>query len=79
MFYIVYSTNENPLMTMGDAVASFLDAEDARTEKISLFNYQGRSKGYHSYNGFGVESWEDAAYEWVDTTSKRRRRINFFA
>lgn len=72
MFCVVNSMKEDPLMTMGDAVASFVDAEDPRTEDVSLFHLRGRIKGYSA----GIKLWTNPTYSWGETMSNRRRRIN---
>lgn len=71
MFYIVYSTNENPLMTMGDAVASFLDERDIATKNAGLQTLADTKKGY----SVGVNTWSDPRRRWKDATSRKRRLI----
>jgi hypothetical protein len=46
MLFIVYSIKENPLMTMGDAVASFLDERDVTTASMGLMSLYDCKKGY---------------------------------
>jgi hypothetical protein len=60
MFYIVYSTREDPLMTLGDAIASFLETKDATTQ------YQ---------SNFAPHPWTNSKAKWREATSKRRRLI----
>lgn len=69
MFYIVYSTNEDPLMTMGDAVASFLDERDALTNNMGLHSIHDYKKGYNA----GASMWNNPRWRWKDVTSKKRR------
>jgi hypothetical protein len=60
-------------MTIGDAIASFLEKEDATTEQFPLLSLRDCRKGYSS----GTKSWCDARYLWKDATSKGRRTITF--
>jgi hypothetical protein len=71
MYYIVYATKENPLMTMGDAVASFLDETDATTDKLGLLSIRDTKKGYTA----GVTTWNSPRRRWKDATSKLRRAV----
>ncbi|KAJ8109018.1 hypothetical protein OPT61_g7764 [Boeremia exigua] len=71
MFYVVYSLEDNPLMTMGDAVASFLDKRDATTEYVGLISIRDAKRGYSA----GATTWEDPRRRWKDATSKSRRTI----
>lgn len=71
MFYIVYSTQENPLMTMGDAVASFLDEKDVATKDSGLQSLKDIKKGY----SVGVRTWSVQRRRWRDATSRKRRFV----
>jgi hypothetical protein len=73
MFYVAYSMEEHPLMTIGDAVASFLDEEDETTKAISLLSVFDIKKGYTT----GAKKWEDRRWRWKDATSKKRRATTF--
>ncbi|KAH6638910.1 hypothetical protein C7974DRAFT_421557 [Boeremia exigua] len=69
MFYIVYSLKENPLMTTGDAVASFLDESDSTTNTLSLLSIRDEKRGYSA----GAVTWDNPRRRWKDVTSRRRR------
>jgi hypothetical protein len=69
MFYVAYSTKESPLMTMGDAVASFLDDKDDTTNDMGMFSIHDHRKNYSS----GASAWDDRPWRWKDATSKKRR------
>ena len=71
MFYVAFCVHDEPLMTMGDAVASFLDKKDMATKNMclsTLADFQDR-KGYQ----MGPRQWSDKGYRWKDVTSKSRR------
>ena len=73
MFYVAFRVHDEPLMTMGDAVASFLDSEDMTTNNMclaTLADFKGR-KGYQ----VGSRQWSDKRRRWKDVTSKSRRII----
>lgn len=71
MFSVVFLVKEKPLMTMGDAVASFLDEKDATTNNIGLVNIHDLRKGYSA----GAITWENQHWRWKDVTSKTRRIV----
>jgi hypothetical protein len=73
MFYVTFFIHYEPLMTMGDAVASFLEKEDIITKNMCLStraDFQNR-KGYH----MGPRQWSNEGYRWKDVTSLSRRII----
>jgi hypothetical protein len=69
MFYVLYSVKDDPIMTMGDAVSSFLQNEDTKTKDRSLSSFQNFREGYSS----GAKVWENAQLLWKDATSRTRR------
>ncbi|KAF2846178.1 hypothetical protein T440DRAFT_246501 [Plenodomus tracheiphilus IPT5] len=73
MFYIAFRVKEDPLMTMGDAVASFLESKDPPTRNMCLASFMSfkRKKSYSP----GPRPWQNAQYRWKDVTSKTRRFI----
>ena len=73
MFYIAFRVNDEPLMAMGDAVASFLDKEDVETKNMCLSSMSDfrNGKGYK----VGPRQYSGEAYRWKDVTSKVRRCI----
>lgn len=71
MWFVIYSTKENPLLTMGDAVASFLDKRDPTTKNLSPLSLHDCKVGYDA----GAKPWHDQRSRWKDTTSKQRRAV----
>lgn len=71
MFYIVFSTIGKPIITMGDAVASFLDDRDATTMNIGPIGIHDCKKYYNA----GAATWNDRRWRWKDATSKKRRMV----
>jgi hypothetical protein len=67
MFSIVFFVEDHPLMTMGDAVASFLDERDIETSDMDLHTTHNAKESHSTF---------DATRRWKDATSKKRR---FFA
>jgi hypothetical protein len=87
MFCTVLLVKEDPLMTMGDAVASFMTNNDMTTKNMCLLtnddtktmfvrtgNNLSKSLG-HSLGG--AKKWSRTTYRWKDVTSIRRRLIAF--
>lgn len=75
MFYTVFTTTEEPLITMGDAVASFLENEDASTRNNCLLTVKEVRSGYNQAVT-EVAVWEDPQFRWRDTTSSSRSITN---
>jgi hypothetical protein len=73
MFYVLYSVKDDPIMTMGDAVSSFLQNEDTKTKGQSLSGTRNFRKGCSN----GAKVWENAQPLWKDATSKNRRATTF--
>jgi hypothetical protein len=58
-------------MTMGDAVASFLEEEDHTTKNMCLSTVKDFRK--HKNYEVGPRQWTDTKYRWKDVTSVGRR------
>jgi hypothetical protein len=71
MFYVAICIRDEPLMTIGDAVTSFLDREDLNTKDMCLFMVKDSKS--HGSDQVGPRVWNDIQYRWKDVTSKRRR------
>jgi hypothetical protein len=71
MFYIWYSAKANPIVTMGDAVVSFLDERDVMTRNMGPLSICDFKKGYT----VGATTWTDSRWRWKDATSKMRRAM----
>jgi hypothetical protein len=70
MFFIVFRVRDEPLITMGDAVASFLENSDSTTKDMCLLSIQDvRNKGYQT----GPREWVNQRFRWKDVASKKRR------
>lgn len=73
MFYVAFCIKEDPLMTMGDAVASFLENEDPSTRDMCLAS--SRDFKHDKAYGSGPRQWQGTQYRWKDVTSKTRRLV----
>lgn len=75
LFYIAFTVKDEPLMAMGDAVASFLDKEDIETRNMCLSSMADfrNEKGYKA----GPRQYSSETYRWEHVISKRRRRVTF--
>lgn len=71
MCFVIYSTKEDPLLTMGDAVASFLDKRDPTTVDLGLVSLHDCKSDYVS----GAKLWQSRRWNWKDTTSRQRRGV----
>ncbi|KAH7551297.1 hypothetical protein BM1_09613 [Bipolaris maydis] len=72
MFYIVFKPFDQPLLTMGDAVASFLDDPDPSTRDMCLLSIRDTRHGHFRA---GVRRWLTPKASWMDAMSKTRRTI----
>lgn len=70
IFYTAFFTKEQPLMTMGDAVASFLEEEDPFTVGMCLASNRDTWPKY-------PRQWAGARFRWKDVTSRTRRLSTF--
>jgi hypothetical protein len=63
---------DEPLITMGDAVASFLQKNDSSTKNMCLLSiHDVRSNGYKA----GARAWDDRRFRWKDVATRKRRNI----
>lgn len=74
IFYTAFGTKEDPLMTMGDAVASFLERRDPTTKGMCLLSRSDvkKQKGYFPA---GPKEWTGKKRRWKDVTSHLRRFV----
>jgi hypothetical protein len=72
IFYVAFGTTEEPLLTMGDAVASFLEHEDPTTKDMCLLTVHEVKASKHHFP-LGSREWKALQYRWKDVTSLRRR------
>ncbi|PVH96548.1 hypothetical protein DM02DRAFT_535057 [Periconia macrospinosa] len=76
IFYTAFGVTENPLLTMGDAVVSYLTREDETTKGMCLVS-AGDVKKYRGHLPFGTREWKDRTHRWKDATSRTRRLVTF--
>ena len=76
IFYTAFGIKEEPLMTMGDAVASFLEFQDPSTVNMCLTSIKDMKRVKQSFNA-GPRRWSDKTHHWRDATSKSRRISTF--
>ncbi|KZM27396.1 hypothetical protein ST47_g1466 [Ascochyta rabiei] len=70
MFYVAFKVADDPLITMGDAVASFIDNPDPSTSGACLASIaEIRKKQYRP----GAKQWRSTKVLWRHATSKMRR------
>lgn len=70
MFYVAYCIPEQPLITMGDAVASFLQRPDYYSQGLCLLSiHDVREGGYKT----STRQWTNERFRWKDIASKKRR------
>jgi hypothetical protein len=71
MCYVALGIKENPVMTMGDAVASFLEKRDLTTRDMCLLSMRdARHRG--GYFRVGPKQFEHKGHLWKDVVSKER-------
>ncbi|KAF1972724.1 hypothetical protein BU23DRAFT_534554 [Bimuria novae-zelandiae CBS 107.79] len=76
IFYTAFGTKEEPLMTMGDAVASFLERQDETTKGMCLLSVRD-VKSHKGYFPVGVKAWSGKRRRFKDVTSRTRRAVTF--
>ncbi|KAF2821148.1 hypothetical protein CC86DRAFT_359821, partial [Ophiobolus disseminans] len=75
MFYTAFGVKEEPLMTLGDAVSSFIEEPDQSTTGMCLVSFKDiRKQGMH---GTGSRIWTRPRYRWESNTSRLRRAMTF--
>jgi hypothetical protein len=76
IFYTALGTKENPLLTMGDAVASFLEQKDETTKGMCLLSVRD-VKAHDQYFLAGPQAWNGGQRRFKDVTSRTRRTVTF--
>lgn len=76
MFYSALRIKENPLMTLGDSILSFLERRDPTTRGMCLVDIEDVKKSSDSFP-HGPRIFQGMEYRWKDTTSRARRLTNF--
>lgn len=72
MFYAAFKISGEPLITMGDAVASFVDNPDPSTKNMCLLSVLDLKDGYVRPDG---RDWKHPKASWRHATSKARRTV----
>ncbi|PVH98584.1 hypothetical protein DM02DRAFT_615710 [Periconia macrospinosa] len=72
ILYTVFGIKDEPLLTMGDAVASFLEREDLTTRDMCLLSVK-EIKESKNYFPVGPRMWSAERWRWKDVASVRRR------
>jgi hypothetical protein len=72
MFYASFQVSGEPLTTVGDAIASFLDHPDSTTKSLCLLSVTDIKKGYIRPGG---REWTRPKASWRHATSKARRAV----
>lgn len=73
MLFVVFFVNDDPLLTIGDAVASFLDERDLVTFSSGLVKLHDFKPTYK----LAARPWDGNLYRWKDATLPLRRRLFF--
>ncbi|KAF2737403.1 hypothetical protein EJ04DRAFT_574588 [Polyplosphaeria fusca] len=76
IFYTAFRVKESPLMTMGDAVASFMDSQDPTTKDMCLLT-MGDAKQHKGYFPAGPKTWTQRKNRWKDVISRTRYYTTF--
>lgn len=76
IFYLALRIKEQPLMTMGDAVLSFLKQPDPWTRNMCLASSKDIESAKNNFIA-GPKRWKLRIYRWKDTTSLSRRISTF--
>lgn len=74
ILYTVFYVKDNPLMTMGDAVASFMEDRDPTTKDLCLLTMHDL-KQHRDFFPAGPREWSGQKYRWKDVTSRTRRTV----
>ncbi|KAH7093703.1 hypothetical protein FB567DRAFT_178552 [Paraphoma chrysanthemicola] len=70
MFLVAFRVKDEPLITMGDAVATYLEKPDSTSKDMCLLSIHDiRHSGYQT----GAREWRDLRLRWKDVASKKRR------
>jgi hypothetical protein len=70
MFYTYVSMKEDPLITIGDAIASFLDKRDVTTKEIGLLTIDNSRERFRPSSS----SWHGPHLRWKHAASQTRRK-----
>jgi hypothetical protein len=71
MFFVAFYVPDEPLITVGDAVASFLEKPDATTKGMCLLSIRDVRQG--DYQEANPRKWLNQRFKWKDVASRKRR------
>ncbi|KAF2867447.1 hypothetical protein BDV95DRAFT_446910, partial [Massariosphaeria phaeospora] len=71
ILYAVFGFDEEPLITMGDAVVSFMEKEDPTTRDLCLVA-MGDAKSQAFPVSTGPMVWKRTQHRWIEATTKAR-------
>ncbi|KNG46280.1 hypothetical protein TW65_86917 [Stemphylium lycopersici] len=82
MLYAAFCVRDEPFMTLGDAVASFLEQPDPISANMCLSAFPDY-KGFTDFKGvkhyrIGARKWTDPQYRWKDVISTARLALTIF-
>lgn len=78
IFYTAFGITESPLMTVGDAVSSFLEREDKSTTNMCLTSIEDiRTTRRGLGRGMVPRKWADRRFKTKDGPSRSRRTVTF--
>lgn len=78
ILYTALGIKSKPLMSLGDALASFLRQADPFTVNMCLASSKDIETTEKNFN-VGAKRWKQNSYRWKDTSSPLRRMITFSA
>jgi hypothetical protein len=73
MFFIAFGIKDRPLLTIGDAVTSFLSIKDSYTGNMCLVSSKDIKRCKSSSRN--PMKWREENYRWKDTLSRKRRIV----
>ncbi|KAF2871414.1 hypothetical protein BDV95DRAFT_606853 [Massariosphaeria phaeospora] len=76
IFYTVFGVEEDPLLTVGDAVSSFMEKEDMVTRDMCLLTMKDVKRSEYRFSTL-PKQWTKTTPRWRDVTSKERRVAAF--
>ncbi|CAI6341942.1 unnamed protein product [Periconia digitata] len=71
IYYTAFWTRDKPLMSIGDAVISFLQTPDPTTINMCLVSKHNFAKAKYNFDA-GQRRWQSKKYLWKDAPSKTR-------
>ena len=79
MFLCSRLSKDEPLITVGDATASFLDIPDSTTAGLCMLSGKGFRRGKIANQGISPRFWRSKGHSWFSAASKVRWLLTVFA